>query len=236
MIRTARRLFQGLWLVTAVCRGQAPRAQQSFEIRLPGGVRSEDLMVRYVLAGEAFGGWIQPRAGVSSYRISTTVGGHAARGIKGLVYAPGCAIATFDVRLSNAEREREAFICRPLADIRIEGRLILPDAFHGRTVKLQARFLARGAWTALGLDQSTVPVIQVGEDGGISLDGRFQIAVPEPSSTEEQRELQIWARDTISGDLVALLIQADSKAACTRIGGLKIIREYPRKLLLQCAR
>jgi hypothetical protein len=97
-----------LALTVGVCSGQVPPSHY-FEIDLPPGVASESVFIRYVLAGEKFGGWTQPRSGLSSYIIGTMVGALPATGIKAIVYAPGCAIQTLDARLSSSGSVQYAY-------------------------------------------------------------------------------------------------------------------------------
>jgi len=90
-----------LVLVAGDCLGQVPRlptaSSHYLEIKFSREVISESVFGRYLLDGKDFGGWIQPRPGVSSYFISTTHEGRSATRIKALLYAPGCAIETLDL-------------------------------------------------------------------------------------------------------------------------------------------
>lgn len=86
-----------LFLGVPICSAQAPlgsgRPAAYVEIKLPVGVRSETMFVRYELDDD-FGGWVQPHPDVSSYFISTSRQGTPATRFRALVYAPGCAIQT----------------------------------------------------------------------------------------------------------------------------------------------
>jgi hypothetical protein len=107
------RFLRTLVLVAGVCSGQIPQLPAGpshyIEIKLPRGVISESVFVRHLLAGEEFGGWVQPQPGVSSYFITTTHEGHPATRIKALLYAPGCAIQIADsgARRKGFRGERE---------------------------------------------------------------------------------------------------------------------------------
>lgn len=226
-----------LALIAGVCSGQVspPSANPShyFEIKFPAGVNAETVYIRYVLAGEEFGGLVQPRSGVSSYLIDTAIAGRSAAGIKAVLHAPGCAIQTLDIALSGSNNEQYSFVCKPLASIPIAGRLTHPDRLYGRDVRLQTRYIARWAGTFLGLDDNTVPVIPVGDAVGPSADGRFRLSVPDLSSlgaSDHPGEIQIWAKDKTSGELVALLIPAGAQAITTRMGGLRIMSGYPSEI------
>ena len=112
-------------VLVASCAGQSPQPGASpshyVEIKLPPGVISESVFIRYLLAGEEFGGWVQPHPGVSTYVISTTHEGRPTTRIKALLYAPGCAIQTLDLPVSGSNSQQYSFICRPLASVWIVG-------------------------------------------------------------------------------------------------------------------
>jgi hypothetical protein len=238
--RAANGFLRILALTVGVCSGQVPPAHY-IEIDLPPGVASEAVFIRYVLAGEKFGGWIQPRSGVSSYVIGTSVGVLPATGIKAIVYAPGCAIQTLGMRLSSSRNEQYPFLCRPLGNVWIEGRLTDPTPFVKHGARLQARYIARWAHGFLGLADDSVLVIPVGDSAGISADGRFRLSVPDlardplAGAPGAAGEIQIWAEDKTTNDLLAQLIPTDRRMAMTRMGGLKVQSEYPETPFTPCA-
>ena len=234
-------LFRALILVAGVCSGQIPQPPTSpshyIEIKLPPGVISESVFVRYLLAGEEFGGWVQPHPGASSYFISTSHEGRSATRIRALLYAPGCAIQTLDLPVSGSNSRQYSFICRPLASVWIVGTLTRADRLYRREIKLQAKYVARWAQSFLGLGDSIVTSIPVGDVTYLSPDGRFSLSVPNFSqdplagAPDHLGELQIWARDKTSGDVVAQLIPTGPQVIRTRMGGLKIQTEYPSETI-----
>ena len=115
----------------------------------------------------------------------------------------------------------------------------LPErtGFTGREVKLQAKYVARWAQSFLGLGDSIVTTIPVGDVAYLSPDGRFRLSVPDFSqdplagAPDHPGELQIWATDQASDGIVALLIPAGPQVIKTRMGGLKIRSEYPSEIV-----
>lgn len=107
----------------------------------------------------------------------------------------------------------------------------------GREVKLQAKYVTRWAQSFLGLGDGIVTTIPVGDMVELSSDGRFGLTVPDSSqdplagAPEYPGDLQIWAIDKISNDLVAQLVPAGPAAIKTRMGGLKIRSEYPAETI-----
>jgi len=237
--------FSGtLALLAAFCSGQTPRSTSHYvEIELPPSVISGNFFVRYVLTGQDFGGWVQPRSGVSSYGIGTTIEGRPATGIKAILYAPGCAIQTLDLPLSGLDNPQYFFICQPVRNIEIQGVLARSDRLHGRDrlygheVKLKAKYLARWAQPFLQLGDSIFTTIPVGDAAHLSADGRFRLTIPDLSqdplagAPDHPGELHIWAEDEISEALVAQLTPADPQSIRTRLGGLKVQNAYPSEIV-----
>ena len=233
--------FRLLVLVAGICSGQSPQPgavpSHYIEIKLPRWVNSENVFLRYQLVGEQYTGWVQPHPGVSSYFISTTYEGRPVTRIKALLYAPGCAIQTFDRPVSGSNNQGYAFICQPLPSVWIDGALTQMDRFFGREVKLQAKYIARWAQSFLELGNDIVTTIPVGDVASLPTDGRFRLSVPDFSqdpmagAPDHPGEIQIWARDKISDRLIAQLILAGPAVMKTRMGGLKILSEYPSALV-----
>ena len=237
--------FSKMALLAAFCSGQTPSPANPahyVEIKLPPGVISESVFVRYALTGQDLGGWVQPHAGISSYVISTTLEGRPATGIKAILYAPGCAIRTLDLLLSGSDNPQYSFVCQPVRSIELQGALIRLDRLYGHKVKLQAKYLARWAQPFLGLDDRIVTGIPVGDVAHLSADGRFRLVIPDLSqdplagAPDHPGEIQIWAKDDTSDAIVAQLIPTDPQPVKTRMGGLKVQNEYAFEIVfVPCA-
>jgi len=236
-----------LVLTAGVCSSQQPQPPSPpahyIRIGIPRGVSSESVFIRYILAGEELGGWVQPRAGVSSYIIGTTREGQSAARIKAVVYAPGCEIQTLDLPLSNSNNPEYSFVCHPLTSVWITGKLTQTERLSGREVNVQARYIARWAQPFLGLGAGIPLTIPARDVASLSADNSFRISVPDLSRDplagvpDHSGEFQIWAKDKRNGDDVAQLIPGGSPTFKTRMGGLKIQREYPPDTVFApCAR
>jgi hypothetical protein len=182
-----------------------------------------------------------PGSRIVRFRVAERPAGGVLDEIRGnritaLLYAPG-AIQTLDLPVSGSNNQQYSFICRPLSSVWIVGTLTRADRLYGREIKLQAKYVARWAQSFLGLGDSLVTSIPVGDVAYLSPDGRFSLSVPDFSqdplagAPDHAGELQIWARDKASGDLVAQMIPAGPQAIKTRMGGLKIQSEYPSELV-----
>ena len=197
-------------------------------IQLPPGVNSQQFFARYALEGGDFGGWVDPRAGVSSYVIDTTYRGRAAAGIRAILYAPGCAIQTLDVQLRSRANPTFPFVCRPVPNVRITGRIVRPSQFQGHELRLQARWVIRWASSFLWVDRDIATSIPVGETADVAPDRSFVMSVPDLS---RDAELQIWARARDTGDLLAQLIPVENaQAVRTKMGGLQVRGPAPSEI------
>ena len=220
---------------SGICSGQSP--EHFIEIQLPPEVVSESVFIRYVLAGDKVGGWIYPRAGISSIVIDTMRGGIPANGMKAILYAPGCRIQTLDLTLSTSTNPPYSFICLPLPSVVISGKLTSVDWFSGRDITLEARYVARWAPEFLGIDNFILTVIPVGELLHVPPDGRFRISLADLSkdplggAPNHASELQIWARDKKGSRIFTQLIPAQAAWMKTPMGGLKIREGYPEEIV-----
>jgi hypothetical protein len=180
------------------------------------------------------GDWLYAPSGVSSFGISTVVNGRPASEMKAIMYGPGCAIQTLDLKPSDSATNRYAFVCNPIRNIEVSGVLSRSDRLWDHTVKLQARYIAHWATQFLGVDNTLPTSIVVGDMTSLSADGRFRLVVPDFSQglSAEQwdspGEFQIWAKDESTGVVVALLVPQRSMRS--RMGGLKLKRDYPPEI------
>jgi hypothetical protein len=114
--------------------------------------------MRYVLDDD-FGGWLKPRAGASSYFISTSRQGTQANRFRALIYAPGCMIQTIDLPIVSSAVPRYSFVCQPLRNVTLTGTLIKPARLDGQEINVQVKYVARWAQRFLGLDDGIIPDI-----------------------------------------------------------------------------
>ena len=194
--------------IGAICFGliaQPPsKSSPIAEVTLPKDVASGTVFKRYALAGEDFGGWVQRRSGVSSYAISTVREGRPTPRIRGIVYAPRCAAQTFDLQLSTSNYKQYPFFCQPLSDLWIAGTVIESDRLYGRQVKVHAKFLVRWAQQFLGINTELLTSIPLGDAVNLSPHQTF---------------------------LLALLVPTEPAALRVGVGGLRLQREYPSKII-----
>jgi hypothetical protein len=205
-------------------------AAQSLEVTLPTGVRSEGAFVHFAVDGDETGGWVQPPAGVSSFRLDTSGAGGAAARVRAILHVPGCRLQTLDLPVAESQY---SFECRPLGTIAIPGALTRSDRLYGRQVTLEARYVARWARSFLGLRAPLVDAIPIGDVVDLPPDGRFRLTVPDLSQYPLARdgEFQIWARDKATRRLVDQVTPLSPASVRARMGGLRIERAYRSEIV-----
>jgi hypothetical protein len=233
----------GTVVLLGVCSAQIQPPPTSpshyFEIKLPDGVASESILVRYVLDSDDFGDWVQSHSGVSSYLIDTTRAGHPATRMRAVLYAPGCAIQTLDLSLVRLDSQHDSFRCESLSNVPIVGTLTRTNRLFGHDVRVQAKYVARWAQAFLGV--ADIPTIPVGDVAQVASNGSFRLSVPDFSQDplagvpDYPGELQIWATDRTRDKVIAQLTPVVNSASKTRMGGLRIRSEYPETVFAPCA-
>jgi hypothetical protein len=202
------------------------------EIKVPVGVRSDTIFVRYVLDDD-FGGWVQPRPDISSYFISTIRQGTSAARFRALMYAPGCAIQTIDLPTLGPAIPRYVFVCRPLPKLTLTGTLVRSD-LDGREISLEVKYVARWAQGFLGLGEMLTD-IPIGGTQHAFASSSFQLTLPNLSedplanAADHPGDLRILAKDRASGKIVARLVPT-AQLLRARMGDLPIRKEYPEPI------
>ena len=132
-----------LFLAAAVCSAQPA----SVEVRVPTGVRSEAMFIRYILDDD-FGGWVEPRPGVSAYFLTIRPGAPSPR-FRALLYAPGCAIQTADLPVLSEAVPVYSFVCRPLRKIQLTATLNSSKWVPAHQIDLEVKYFAHWAQNSL---------------------------------------------------------------------------------------
>jgi hypothetical protein len=221
-----RLLLPAFFLMVLGATGQNPR--HFVTIHLPQGVPSEKVYIRYILESEELGGTVAPRPGVMEYVISTARGEHAVALFKALVYAPGCAIQTVSLELSDQTNPRVDFVCEPAPSATIVGRFNQPERIGEHNVRLQLMYVARWAQAFLGLGQVVVS-FPLGDPVNVDAGERFRLTVPVLRT--DGAEIQVRATDRTTGQDFGLIVPAANSEFSTRMGGLKMANAYPDEIV-----
>ena len=174
--------------------------QHYVEIKIPDGVDSNAVFIRYVLDRD-FGGWVDPHSDISSYFISTTRNGRTAERLKALVYAPGCPIQTFDIPVSKAWPQSISYDCRAVPSIAISGSVIGLD-----NARIEAKYGARWVREFFGLTDKIETPVPVGHGMYFAGSEAFRLSIPDFSGDDREGEIQFWAVDPGTGKMIARLL------------------------------
>ncbi len=219
-------LLHALLLVASVASAQS----HYVEIEISPGIVPEKVFIRYRLDDDGLGGWVKPRAGVSSYRISTLREGRPSARIRALLYPSGCGIQTLELALSGSKNEKYTLTCKPLPVVTISGVLTHQELLQGREFILQAKYVARWAQPFFGFDPQLITAIPVGEAAETAADGSFRLDIPD-FTQDSPGEIQIWARDKRTAKILAQLLPTASSVMKSRMGGLKIGSDLPAEIV-----
>jgi hypothetical protein len=200
-------------------------------ISLPPDVLSETVDIHYFMTGPfgGYGGFLRPQRDVHAYRIEAAVDGKPATGIKIIVYAPGCEIATFDESLSGPSTVPEEFTCRKLPSVSLSGQIAPKEALQGRRSEVRITYMAYWAHGFFGIRDgmvTTIPVATAIPDA----EGSFQVQLPDfgrdPIASRADREgaFQFLLREAETWNTITNLEPSDFKTAA---GGLRIQSWYP---------
>jgi len=174
-------------------------------------------------------GRVSPQIG-ETHRIQGIFSGPKTR-IKGVLYAPGCALQTMDISIKEARLYQYPFRCDPLPQTEIQGVTGPVDPLHrGHHMKIEAEYAA--LWTAefLGYDDGTATEIPLAGDSAVDEQGHFRLSIPDfakdkvAGSPNHAAEIRIWERDQNDGRVFAnlRLLPGNYKLEPTRFGGIPV--------------
>jgi hypothetical protein len=222
-------------LLISLALGQRPTA--TVEVQFAG--HSGGFWGRYAVCygKNRIAGWTSPQMG-EAHRIEGIFSGPDTR-ITGILYAPGCALQTFDLAIADARVYPYAFHCDPLPQTDILGVTGPLDPLHrGHKVFIQAKYVALWAPAFLGYDDGTVTVIPLASESTVDEQGHFRLSVPDfakdriASAPNHPAEIRVWARDREDDQVFAKLrlLNGNYKAQPTRLGGIPVDSLGPSQL------
>jgi hypothetical protein len=155
-------------------------------------------------------GWMKASEGKDSYQIQGLAAGLPSR-FKAIFYAPGCALQTLDLTIADAQSARYSFRCDPVSQTEIVGVVERLDRLYQHKVTIEAKYVAQWAGDFFGYEDGTSTDIPLGTVATLDEASRFRLAVPDFNNDGIVRvqklagEIRLWARDRVSGELVARL-------------------------------
>jgi hypothetical protein len=181
-----------------------------------------------------YGGYVERKPDLNSYRINALSEGKPATAIKILVYATGCDFKTFDFSLSQDLDLHQWFVCTPLPKVSLSGQ-VPSDLIEGRNAELVITYMAYWANEFFGIMDGMVPQFNIAtilpEKNGI-LQGELPdfSAGTTMSSFRSGAELCLTLRDSKTWNPISLNLAPELAGIKFEGGCLKIESSYPGKL------
>lgn len=246
MSQFKRHIFAGsLWLALPCLligpEGFFPAQQQAapFEIRLPPEIRSEQVQYVYHLMGPSLNfsslGRTEPER--NSYLIPTVIDHHTADKLQVILYASGCQMVTFDVRLPAPVEQTTEMPCADLPPMAFHGRVEMPETLRRRPYDITIGYLP--SWQNDFFHFSGGPAAEF-RLGLVTPDerGAFDVQLPNFSKdavTESYRR-NAWIRfaavEHDSGNRLCLLTPANLQGRDSK-EDLPIQSKYPKEVVLR---
>ena len=207
----------------------APSANLS--IFLPPNTPGDSVHVRYALYGPfgAYGSYSEPKLGTRLITIPLAFEQKAATAIKGLVWAAGCEIETFDMPLEGLDVQR-TFSCRPQRTVKLSGKMRDTESIDLKQVEIRVHYLAGWACWFFNVSDCMVPEISLGTTT-LAADGSFEIDLPDfavdPTASQPVSGFQLVLQEVKTGNPIAYL-HPEQESLRTPGRDLKILPEYPQ--------
>jgi len=235
-------VFSVLTLLMPAQAGHPPRPGATLEIAFPG--HESGFWGRFKVTGDSLGfsGWIVPESQMSSYRVNHLPVGPATR-FKAILYSPGCALRVLDIPINAVQEFKYMFDCDSVSSVNIRGTVKGYDRFYAHKVRIEAKYVALWAPAFYGSDDGSTTAIPLGSTAALSDAGYFWLSIPDLSSDklaaseDHPGEIQFWARDKVSGLVVAQLRLSPENGLSqpTRLGGIRPQEVSAQLVFLPCA-
>jgi hypothetical protein len=218
--------------VSIFATAQTNSNQDVFTINVAAPTSSQDVQVRYVLSGDPAlqqGGSIA-RPNNNRILIETAVGGKSAKGFRGIIYSPGCQLATITADLATGTRQAD-FQCQKLSTTPLHGRATV-SSFAGKSLQVEALYNVHWAGQFFGVPRLAISPFSLGkvkveDDGSFAFDLPDFAADPSWSSLSHTATLTFVLLDASNGERLARL---SGPADLSRGSSLKIAASYPSEI------
>lgn len=219
-------------LIGSCAMGQNTAQFARLRLFLPPNVSSEKVEIRYVLYGAfgANGNFINPKPDSSAAEIPLGIDGKPAEEIKGFAWAPGCRIATFDIKLEGVDVQ-QTYACEPSPVFVLTGRIQKSELVRSQETEINVDYLAGWACEFFGFADCMVPQFSVARTS-VDAERRFEIELPDLASDPTcvgsglPSTFRVALREVKSMNQMAFLTPK-SKALQAPGGGLKLASSYP---------
>lgn len=204
--------------------------QDVFTITVASPIASQDVQIRYYLSGDPS---VQQAGSIAKPNnnqivIKTGVDGKSARGVRAIVFAPGCQFAAISADdLASNDRQAD-FKCQKLATTPLHGKADI-SAFAGKELQVETLYQCNWAGHFFGVAGLAISPFSLGKVK-VENDGTFAVDLPDFSSDP------LWANLSHNATLTFMLVDASNGERLARLsaphdlsrgGALKIASSYP---------
>ncbi len=203
-------LFSALLLAASFfASAQTSPNQDVFTINLVSVASPQEVQVRYFLSGDPAvqqaGSVARPTG--SQIVIETAVAGQSARGIRAIVFAPGCQLGTITANLASTRQAD--FHCQKLSTTPLHGKADI-SRFSGKALQVEALYNVRWAGQFFGVPRLAISPFSLGkikleDDGSFAFDLPDFASDPSWSSLSHSATLAFVLVDPTNGERLATL-------------------------------
>jgi hypothetical protein len=221
-----------LLLFPLLAAAQTNSSQDIFTINITPPTSPQDVQVRYFLSGDPSvqqASVAQP--GDNKIAIQTDVAGKPSKGIRAIVYSPGCQFGTVTAdNLSTSTRTAD-FQCQKLATNTLHGKADI-SRFSGKQLQVEALYVCRWAGQffhvpGLSISPFSVAKTKVAEDGTFAIDLPDFTADPIWSNLSKNATLVFALIDSSNGEHLGRLAPPRD---ISRGSYLKVAASYPAEV------
>lgn len=202
-------------------------------INLPPTIQSERVDVRYFMGGEfgGYGDFVRKQKNRQSYEIVAVQDGKPARGIKIIVYAPGCAFKTYEFQFKEVQEAQADFVCERLPRVTLEGQIVPKGILAGHQAAVRIEYLASWDHEFFGIMDGMVEQFELAM-APLDSDGNFSVELPDfsvdPVARQKRDQPELILRVVDQETLNPLADTLRFGAYGTASGTLKIQSWYPK--------
>jgi hypothetical protein len=232
-MRTHGFVFALFLVLPVFLAAQTSSSEDVFTISVAAPTLPQDVQVRYFLSGDPA---VQQSGSIAKpdddrIVIKTGVAGKPARGIRAIMYSPGCQFATISADdLASSTRQAD-FHCQKLATTPLHGKADV-SRFAGKELQVEALYVCGWAGQFFGVPTLAISPLSLAK-AKVESDGTFAMELPDFSSDP------LWAGLSHNATLMFFLVDSATGAGLARLsaprdlsrrGSLKVASSYPAEI------
>jgi hypothetical protein len=232
-------------LVLAACLAvaQEHRPSNGLTILLPPGVPSETVNITYALEDSfgSHGAQVRAKPNRTAYSLLFEVGMTEAARIRAVIWAPGCAVSTYDIAIPGPHPRPIAYQCVLLPATTLTGQIRSVSLISGRPYELAISYSASWQCQFFGWFDCMVPQLPIATVAPAA-DGTFRVELPDfsrdpviakfkdPNGRIGNFQLLLRDPETLN-HIAELKPEADDLSVPG--GGLKALSAYPPDIVFK---